>query len=91
MIALDDNGNFIETANGLLSVTAYPEIQNAKSECRCNSGEWEADPLYGKNIIIWELTSSKTDMANDIFRICKKYFDVKTVVWNSEKAKFTIR
>lgn len=90
MIELDDNGNFLFGTNGLLATATHPDEQNAKSEIRCNQGEWVTDPLYGKNILIWELSSSPTDRCNDLFVICSKYFPVRTVVWNDLLEKFTV-
>lgn len=90
MIALDDDGNFIYGLNGLLATTTTPEAQNAKSEVRCNQGEWIVDALYGKNILIWELSSSPNDRCNDLFTICTKYFAVRSVTWNDTLAKFII-
>lgn len=91
MIALTDDGNFIANENGLLATTEYPTIQNAKSEIRCNQGEWEVDILYGKNILIWELSSSPTDRCNDLFRICAKYFEVFSVIWDATRERFNIQ
>ena len=91
MIALDDNGNFLFNENGYLEETEYPEEQNAKAECRCNQGEWEVDPLYGKNILIWELSSSESDRCNDLFRICSKYFPVQSIVYNKNLQRFDIK
>lgn len=89
MIALDDNGNFI-SENGLLANTSYPEIQNAKSECRCTQGEWLVDILYGKNFLVWELSSSPNDRCDDLTRICAKYFAVRSVAWNQLRERFII-
>ncbi len=91
MIALDDNGNFLFNENGLLATTAYPAEQNAKAEIRCMQGEWIVDPLYGKNFLIWELSSSPNDRCNDLFSICLKYFAVRAVTWNQLLEKFTIQ
>lgn len=90
MIALDDNGNFLFNENGLLEETAYPDQQNAKAECRCMQGEWVVDPLYGKNILIWELSSSPNDRCNDLFIICSKYFAVRSVTWQAALEKFIV-
>jgi hypothetical protein len=90
MIALDDNGNFIANDNGLLANTNYPNIQNAKSECRCMQGEWLTDILYGKNFLVWELSSSPNDRCNDLFIICAKYYEVRSVIWNQAKERFII-
>ena len=90
MIALDDNGNFLFNENGLLATTNYPSQQNAKAECRCMQGEWSVDILYGKNFLIWELSSSPNDRCNDLFAICSKYFGVRSVTWNQTLEKFTI-
>lgn len=46
MIALDDNGNFVTDGAGHLTVTATPLIQCAKSELRCQQGEWISDFFF---------------------------------------------
>lgn len=90
MIELDDNGNMVAGVNGLLATTKTPEIQNAKSEIRCMQGEWSVDPLYGKNFLIWELSSSPNDRCNDLFIICSKYYAVQSVTWSELLSKFII-
>ena len=91
MIALDENGNFLQNENGQLKETANPEIQNAQSECRCNQGEWDVDILFGKNILIWNLTDSVNDRCNDLFRICSKYYAVQAVNYNRITQRFNIQ
>ncbi len=91
MIALDENGNFLSNTNGTLKETDRPEIQNAQAECRCNQGEWNVNILFGKNILIWNLTDSINDRCNDLFRICSKYYAVQAVNYNRITQRFNIQ
>ncbi len=90
-IALDENGNFLTNASGLLKESANPEIQNAQAECRCNQGEWDVNILFGKNILIWNLTDSVNDRCNDLYRICIKYFAVQAVNYDNTTQRFNIQ
>ena len=53
-------------------------------------GEWLTDILYGKNFLVWELSSSPNDRCNDLFIICAKYYEVRSVIWNQAKERFII-
>ena len=80
MIAIDDNGNFV-TASGSLSTTDKHEPQAYKAECRCFQGQYEIDPLYGLNTLVWQLSQSVNDRIGDLYRVGYKYLSVNSITF----------
>lgn len=83
MIALDDNGNFVTDEAGHLTTTSIGPIQNAKSELRCQQGDWPPDLTFGRNLLTWTLSQSVQDRSLDIYRIISKYVNVQDVAYDS--------
>lgn len=91
MIALDDNGNFVTDGAGHLTVTATPLIQCAKSELRCQQGEWISDFFFGRNVLVWGISQSTHDRAVDINRIVSKYVAVISVTYDELTKTYNVQ
>lgn len=91
MIALDDNGNFLEDAAGNLYATDRPNIQRAKSELRCAQGTWFLDPFFGRNQYVWSIGQSTQDRSQDIVRIAQKYTSVVALSYDVTSGTFNLQ
>lgn len=91
MIAIDDNGNFVTNAAGLLTETRTPAVQNAKAELRCLQGTWEADQYFGRNAIVWGVSQSTQDRTADINRVVSKYATCLFVAYDSLKKQYNVQ
>lgn len=91
MIALTDGGNFAVDGAGHLTTTSQPAVQNAKSELRCQQGEWVSDPFFGRNVLVWGISQSTHDRTVDINRICSKYVSVISVTYDETTQKYEVQ
>jgi hypothetical protein len=79
---LNDNGEIqFDTMTGLsLQISGYQSLeQDARSECRCVQNTWFADSTYGRNPLVWNLSTSIADHIADINRIVNKYLTPKSI------------
>jgi hypothetical protein len=74
---LDDNGEIqFDTTTGL-SLQVYDQDsleQDARSECRCVQNTYFADAPYGRNPLVWNLSTAVADRIADVNRIVNKYY-----------------
>jgi hypothetical protein len=79
---LNDNGEIqFDTTTGL-SLQVYDQDsleQDARSECRCVQNTYFADSTFGRNPLVWNLSTSVADRIADINRMVNKYYTPNSI------------
>ncbi len=85
-VKLTDNGDVAVNGDGTIALETdeLAPVQFAKSECRCEQGQWFANNLFGRNPLYWKFSQSVTDRIQDITRICSQYRTVRTIYFQDE-------
>jgi len=81
-IKLDGNGDIVLNPTTGLSeqVSGIESLeQDAMSECRCEQQSYFVDDQYGRNPLIWKLSTSNNDKVADIKRIVTKYYQPQSI------------
>ena len=86
-ISLDQNGDILIDSNTGLSIQVSglrALEEQAMSECRCEQQGNFADDTYGRNPLVWKLTTSQNDKVADIKRIVQKYYQPQSISSSSD-------